>query len=43
VAACDTAPVILLADARIDDSVLVAGVEAGAFGIVDGRGDARTC
>jgi DNA-binding NarL/FixJ family response regulator len=35
--ACDGAPVILLADAEVDDSFLVAGVEAGASGIVDGK------
>jgi DNA-binding NarL/FixJ family response regulator len=34
--ACD-APVILLADSEVDDSFLVAGVEAGASGIVDGK------
>lgn len=39
VAACDPAPVILVADARIDDSFLVAGLQAGAFGIVDGIGE----
>jgi NarL family two-component system response regulator LiaR len=37
VRACDGAPVILLADSEIDDSFLVAGVEAGASGIVDGK------
>jgi DNA-binding NarL/FixJ family response regulator len=31
----DGVPVILLADAQIDDTFLVAGVEAGAYGIVD--------
>jgi DNA-binding NarL/FixJ family response regulator len=35
--ACDGSPVILLADALVDDAFLVAGVEAGAFGIVDGE------
>lgn len=34
--ACDGSPVILLADALIDDAFLVAGIEGGAFGIVDG-------
>lgn len=34
--ACDGSPVILLADELIDDAFLVAGVEGGAFGIVDG-------
>jgi DNA-binding NarL/FixJ family response regulator len=34
--ACDEAPVILLADSEVDDSFLVAGMEAGASGIVDG-------
>lgn len=34
--ACDEAPVILLADSEVDDSFLVAGMEAGARGIVDG-------
>jgi two-component system response regulator DesR len=33
--ACDGAPVILVADELIDDAFLVAGVEAGAFGILD--------
>lgn len=35
-AACDGSPVVLLADELIDDAFLVAGVEGGAFGIVDG-------
>jgi DNA-binding NarL/FixJ family response regulator len=35
--ACDGAPVILLADTEVDDSFMVAGVEAGARGIVDGQ------
>lgn len=34
-AACDPAPVLLLIDAVVDDSFLVAGLEAGALGIVD--------
>jgi two-component system, NarL family, response regulator DesR len=34
--ACDGSPVILLADELIDDAFLVAGIEGGAFGIVDG-------
>jgi DNA-binding NarL/FixJ family response regulator len=34
--ACDEVPVILLADSEVDDSFLVAGMEAGARGIVDG-------
>jgi DNA-binding NarL/FixJ family response regulator len=34
--ACDGSPVVLLADELIDDAFLVAGVEGGAFGIVDG-------
>jgi DNA-binding NarL/FixJ family response regulator len=34
--ACDGSPVVLLADELIEDAFLVAGVEAGAFGIVDG-------
>jgi DNA-binding NarL/FixJ family response regulator len=34
--ACDGSPVVLLADGLIDDAFLVAGVEGGAFGIVDG-------
>jgi DNA-binding NarL/FixJ family response regulator len=34
--ACHGSPVVLLADELIDDAFLVAGVEAGAFGIVDG-------
>lgn len=33
--ACDGAPAILVADELVDDAFLVAGVEAGAFGIVD--------
>lgn len=36
-AGCDGSPVVLLADALIDDAFLVAGIEAGAFGIVDGE------
>jgi DNA-binding NarL/FixJ family response regulator len=35
--ACDGAPVILLADSEVDDSFLVAGVEAGASGVLDGK------
>jgi DNA-binding NarL/FixJ family response regulator len=35
--ACDGAPVILLADSEVDDSFLVASVEAGANGILDGK------
>jgi DNA-binding NarL/FixJ family response regulator len=35
--ACDEAPVILLADSEVDDSFLVASVEAGANGILDGK------
>jgi DNA-binding NarL/FixJ family response regulator len=35
--ACDGAPVILLADSEVDDSFLVASVEAGASGILDGK------
>ena len=34
--ACDGSPVVLVADELIDDAFLVAGVEGGAFGIVDG-------
>jgi DNA-binding NarL/FixJ family response regulator len=34
--ACDGSPVVLIADGLIDDAFLVAGVEGGAFGIVDG-------
>ena len=34
-AACDPAPVVLLIDAVVDDAFLVAGLEAGASGIVD--------
>ena len=34
--ACDGSPVILLADQLIDDAFLVAGIEGGAFGFVDG-------
>jgi DNA-binding NarL/FixJ family response regulator len=34
--ACDGSPVVLIADELIDDAFLVAGVEGGAFGIVDG-------
>jgi len=34
--ACDGSPVVLLADELIDDAFLVAGIEGGAFGIVDG-------
>jgi DNA-binding NarL/FixJ family response regulator len=37
-AACDAAPVVLVADELIDDSFLVAGLEAGASGIVDASG-----
>jgi DNA-binding NarL/FixJ family response regulator len=33
--ACDGAPVVLVADEVIDDAFLVAGLEAGAAGIVD--------
>ena len=33
--ACDAAPVVLVADELIDDTFLVAGLEAGASGIVD--------
>lgn len=33
--ACDAAPVVLVADEMIDDSFLVAGLEAGASAIVD--------
>jgi RNA polymerase sigma factor (sigma-70 family) len=36
--ACDAAPVVLVADEMIDDSFLVAGLEAGASGIVDASG-----
>jgi len=39
--ACDEAPVILLADSEVDDSFLVAGIEAGARGIVDGTARIR--
>jgi DNA-binding NarL/FixJ family response regulator len=39
--ACDGSPVVLLADELIDDAFLVAGVEAGAFGIVDGTAGIR--
>jgi DNA-binding NarL/FixJ family response regulator len=34
---CDGAPVILLADSEVDDSFLVASVEAGASGVLDGK------
>jgi DNA-binding NarL/FixJ family response regulator len=34
---CEGASVILLADSEVDDSFLVAGVEAGASGVVDGK------
>jgi len=37
VAACE-APVVLLADEKVDDAFLVAGVESGAFGVVDSSG-----
>jgi DNA-binding NarL/FixJ family response regulator len=37
VRACDGAPVILLADSEVDDSFLVASVEAGASGVLDGK------
>jgi DNA-binding NarL/FixJ family response regulator len=33
--ACDAAPVVLVADERIDDAFFVAGLEAGASGILD--------
>lgn len=33
--ACDAAPVVLIADEKIDDAFLVAGLEAGAAGILD--------
>jgi DNA-binding NarL/FixJ family response regulator len=33
--ACDAAPVLLVADGRIDDEFFVAGLEAGASGILD--------
>jgi DNA-binding NarL/FixJ family response regulator len=34
--ACDGAPVVLLANTRVDDPYLVSAIEAGAFGLVDG-------
>ena len=34
--ACDGSPVVLIADELIADDFLVAGIEGGAFGIVDG-------
>jgi RNA polymerase sigma factor (sigma-70 family) len=33
--ACDAAPVVLVADEKIDDAFFVAGLEAGASGILD--------
>lgn len=33
--ACDAAPVVLVADEKIDDAFFVAGLEAGAAGILD--------
>jgi DNA-binding NarL/FixJ family response regulator len=39
--ACDGSPVVLLADELIDDAFLVAGGEAGAFGIVDATAGIR--
>jgi DNA-binding NarL/FixJ family response regulator len=33
--ACDAAPVLLVADERVDDALFVAGLEAGASGILD--------
>ncbi len=33
--ACDAAPVLLVADERVDDDFFVAGLEAGASGILD--------
>jgi DNA-binding NarL/FixJ family response regulator len=33
--ACDAAPVVLVADEKIDDTFFVAGLEAGASGILD--------
>lgn len=39
--ACDAAPVVLVADEVIDDSFLIAGLEAGAAGIVDASAGVR--
>lgn len=39
VASCDGAPVVLLADAVVDDEFLVASIEAGASSVVEGTAE----
>jgi DNA-binding NarL/FixJ family response regulator len=40
-AACDGAPAVLVANQEIDDQLFMAGVEAGAFAILDGSAGVR--